>query len=153
MTVKVEGQLAVNNTLSRKAIVSTGLAIFAMFFGAGNIVFPLALGQFTQDKTVYGILGLIITAVFVPLIGLLSMLLFEGDYDSFFRRIGKIPGIFVAVSILGLIGPFGGIPRCITISFSTLDAAGFQPIKWMNLLSFSVISCLLLFLSTYRPRR
>lgn len=138
---------------SRKAVWPVGLAIFAMFFGAGNIVFPLALGQFTQDKTIYGILGLILTAVLVPLIGLLAMMLFAGDYAAFFRRIGKIPGFFVAVSILGLIGPFGGIPRCITISFSTLDAFGFQPIKWINLLVFSTFSCLLLFLFTYKPRR
>jgi LIVCS family branched-chain amino acid:cation transporter len=124
-----------------------------MFFGAGNIVFPLALGQFTQDKTLFGIFGLIITAVFVPLIGLLSMLLYQGDYNAFFRRIGKIPGFFVIVSILALIGPFAGIPRCITISYSTLEAFGSQSFKGMNLLTFSLFTCLLLFIFTYRPRK
>jgi len=153
MTANVDSQKVVTDTRSRRAVLPVGLAIFAMFFGAGNIVFPLALGQFTQDKTIYGILGLIITAVLVPLIGLLAMMLFTGDYAAFFRRIGKIPGFFVTVSILGLIGPFGGIPRCITISFSTLDAFGFQPIKWINLLIFSIFSCVLLFLFTYKPRR
>jgi branched-chain amino acid:cation transporter, LIVCS family len=154
MTTDVGQEVATNiPSSSRRAIWSTGLAIFAMFFGAGNIVFPLALGQYTQDKTVYGILGLIVTAVLVPLTGLLAMLLYEGDYGAFFRRIGKIPGFCVAVAILALIGPFGGIPRCITISFSTLDAFGFKPIKWMNLLTFSTLTCLLLFLFTYRPSR
>lgn len=153
MTANIGHPSAVTGARKPRAILSTGLAIFAMFFGAGNIVFPLALGLFTQDQTLYGILGLIVTAVFVPLTGLLAMILYEGDYHSFFRRIGKIPGAFIAISILGLIGPFAGIPRCITISFSTLDAFGFQSVQWMKLWSFSIFSCLLLFLCTYRPRR
>src|SRR5262245_5287910 len=98
------------NVRKRSTVWSTGLAMFAMFFGAGNIVFPLALGQFTQDKNFYGILGLVVTAVLVPLLGLLSMLLYEGNYASFFQRIGKIPGFCLTLLILGLIGPFGGIP-------------------------------------------
>lgn len=129
---------------------STGLAIFAMFFGAGNIVFPLALGQFTQDMTPFGIFGLIITAVLVPMTGLIAMLLYEGDYNAFFKRIGKIPGFALTASILALIGPFGGIPRCITISFSTLNAFGLGS---TSLLVFSALSCVLLFFFTYRPLR
>ena len=138
---------------SRSTMLSTGLAMFSMFFGAGNIVFPLALGQFTQDNNLYGILGLVFTAVLVPLMGLLAMMLYDGNYFSFFQRIGKLPGFLVALSILGLIGPFGGIPRCIAISFSTLDAFSFDSIKWMQLSVFSGISCLLIFLFTYRPRK
>jgi branched-chain amino acid:cation transporter, LIVCS family len=153
MTANVEQRESATIVFSRRAVFSTGLAIFAMFFGAGNIVFPLALGSFTQDKTVWGILGLIITAVFVPLAGLLAMLLYDGDYTSFFRRIGKLPGFFVTAAILALIGPFGGIPRCITISFSTLNAFCVESSHKMHLLTFSSFTCLLLFLFTYRPRR
>lgn len=151
--VKSRNQEITANVRSRSAILPTGLAIFAMFFGAGNIVFPLALGQFALDKNFYGILGLILTAVLVPLTGLLAMILYEGNYTAFFSRIGKLPGFLVTVAILGLIGPLGGIPRCITISFSTLDAFGLEPIRWINLPIFSAFSCLLLFLFTYRPRR
>jgi branched-chain amino acid:cation transporter, LIVCS family len=138
---------------SRSTILSTGLAMFSMFFGAGNIVFPLALGQFTQDKNFFGVMGLILTAVFVPLLGLLAMLLFDGHYSNFFRRIGKWPGFVVSLLILGLIGPFGGIPRCITISSSTLEAFQTGSFTWINLPVFSAISCILIFLFTYRPRR
>ena len=136
---------------NRSTIWSTGLAMFSMFFGAGNIVFPLALGQFTQDKNFYGVLGLILTAVCMPLLGLLAMMLYEGNYTSFFRRIGKIPGFLLTLIILGLIGPFGGIPRCITISYATLSAFEFETLKGLHLIVFSGISCLLIFLFTYRP--
>ncbi|MCC5832740.1 MAG: branched-chain amino acid transport system II carrier protein [Chlamydiales bacterium] len=138
---------------NKASIWSTGLAMFAMFFGAGNIVFPLALGQFTQDKNLFGVAGLIITAVFVPLIGLLSMLLYNGDYVAFFRRIGKVPGFLVAVMILGLIGPFGGIPRCITISYSTLEACGLGGLPGLNLTTFSLASCLVIFFFTFRQNK
>lgn len=134
----------------RASIWSTGLAMFSMFFGAGNIVFPLALGQFTQDKNFFGVSGLIITAVIVPLLGLLAMLLYNGDYIAFFKRIGTVPGFLVALLILGLIGPFGGIPRCITISYSTLSAFGFESFP---LSIFSLISIVVIFLFTYRPNK
>ncbi len=137
----------------KPSIWATGLAMFSMFFGAGNIVFPLALGQATQSKSMFGVSGLIITAVFVPLMGLLAMLLFNGDYIAFFRRIGRLPGFIVAVMILGMIGPFAGIPRCITISFSTLNAFGLEGIKGINLTTFSLASCFVIFLFTVRQNR
>lgn len=140
-----------NTETEKKASVwSTGLAMFAMFFGAGNIVFPLVVGQFTQDKNLYGSLGMTITAVLVPLLGLLAMMLFEGDYLSFFRRIGKIPGFILTLLILCLIGPFGGIPRCITISYSTLSAFGLNTVPYLTLFTFSLFSCALIFLFTIR---
>lgn len=132
---------------------STGLSIFAMFFGAGNLVYPLAVGRLTQDKSFFGVSGLIITAVLVPLLGLMAMLLYNGDYNAFFKRIGKAPGFLISLMILGLIGPFGGIPRCITISYSTLHAFGFEGVWGFNLMVFSLISCLVIFLFTYRPSR
>jgi LIVCS family branched-chain amino acid:cation transporter len=135
--------------ISKSTIWSTGLAIFAMFFGAGNIVFPLAIGQLTQDKNVYALLGLILTAVFVPLIGLLAMMLYNGNYSAFFRQIGKVPGFIVTLVILGVIGPFGGIPRCITISHSTLSQFGLP----LNLPLFSLLSCVVIFLVTFRPTK
>ncbi|MCB1180453.1 MAG: branched-chain amino acid transport system II carrier protein [Chlamydiia bacterium] len=127
------------------SIWGIGLAMFAMFFGAGNIVFPLALGQMTQDKNFYAILGLMITAVFIPLTGLIAMMLYDGNYQNFFARIGRIPGYCVMVLILALIGPFGGIPRCITISYSTLSAFGFDQLPGMNLFLFSLGSVILIY--------
>ncbi|MCH9626823.1 MAG: Branched-chain amino acid transport system 2 carrier protein [Chlamydiales bacterium] len=146
-------ETTLESTDQKPSIWATGLAMFSMFFGAGNIVFPLALGQLTQNKSFFGVSGLIITAVFVPLMGLLAMLLFNGDYMAFFRRIGRLPGSIVAVMILGMIGPFAGIPRCITISFSTLNAFGLEEIKGVNLTTFSLVSCFVIFLFTFKPNK
>lgn len=126
--------------------ISTGLAMFSMFFGAGNVVFPLALGQYAQDKNLFAILGLLISAVGVPFIGLISMTLFNGDYKEFFGRLGKIPGFLLAAAIMCLIGPFGAIPRCITLSYSTVKI--FLPET--SLMTFSFISCLIILALTIR---
>lgn len=130
-------------------VLSAGLAMFSMFFGAGNVVFPLALGQYAQNKTPFAIAGLLITAVGVPLAGVIGMTLFNGDYKSFFARAGKIPGFLITTIIISLLGPFGAIPRCIALSFSTIK----MYLPEISLSVFSMISCLLIFLFTFKKNR
>ena len=77
--------------------ISTGLAMFSMFFGAGNITFPLIIGQTVEGGLIWALLGLILTAVLVPFSGLFAITLFEGDYESFFNRIGRWPGLAVII--------------------------------------------------------
>ncbi len=128
---------------------STGLAMFSMFFGAGNVVFPLVLGQMSQSHNHYAMIGLLTTAVLVPFLGLISMTVFDGNYRHFFSRIGAVPGLLVAGIILALIGPLGAIPRCITLSYSTFDL--FLPSS--SLLAFSGSACILIFVMAYRRNR
>ena len=109
-----------NFLTKRLHVISVGLAMFSMFFGAGNVVFPLIVGTIAQDKSHFALLGLVLTAVGVPFLGLFAMTLFDGCYRKFFERLGRWPGFFIILIIMGLIGPFGAIPRCITLSYSTL---------------------------------
>ncbi len=120
-----------------------------MFFGAGNVVFPLTIGQFAKDQNLFAILGLLITAVGVPFLGLLSMTLYNGNYKKYFERIGRTPGFLVSFLIMSLIGPLGAIPRCIALSYST--AKIFLP--ELSLPFFSCISCLIIFLFTFKRNR
>lgn len=126
--------------------LTTGFAIFSMLFGAGNIVFALAIGQYAQDKNLFAIIGLLITAVGVPLLGLIAMTLYNGDYKSFFDRMGKTPGFIMAALILGLIGPFGALPRCIALSYSTSK----MYLPEIPIWTFSIVCCLFIFLCTFR---
>jgi len=134
---------------ARSNTIATGLAMFSMFFGAGNVVFPLAIGQYAQDKNVFAIIGLLITAVGVPFLGLISMTLFDGDYRRFFGRIGKVPGFLAAFVIMGLIGPFGALPRCIALSYSTVSSF----IPGVSLSLFSILSCLVIFVFAVKRNR
>lgn len=129
--------------------LAIGSAMFSMFFGAGNVIFPLAIGHYAQDKTIYAILGLLLTAVAIPFSGLLAMVLFDGDQKKFFGAIGKIPGFLVAFFIITLLGPLGSTPRCIALSYSTIKMAA-GPI---SPIFFNALACLLIYVFTYQKKR
>ncbi|MDP1881242.1 MAG: branched-chain amino acid transport system II carrier protein, partial [Parachlamydiaceae bacterium] len=134
--------------LLKSESLSIGLAMFAMFFGAGNIIFPLALGQYAGDKNFFAIIGLIITAAVMPMIGIIAMILFDGDYRSFFGRLGKYPGLLLALFMISLLGPLGSTPRCIVLAYSTLKMAFLD----FNLPTFSAISCLIIYIFTMKQK-
>jgi len=132
--------------MQKTKIFSVGLAIFAMLFGAGNVVFPLALGREVGDQVGFALLGLCITAVLVPLLGLVSSMLFDGDYRTFLGTMGTIPAAIVSFICMILIGPFGATPRCVTLSYAAL--------KWhvpqLSLFVFSLIAAIIIFAATIK---
>lgn len=127
----------------------TGLALFSMFFGAGNIIFPLIVGQVTGQGVLFALLGLLLTAVVVPLSGFFAITLFKGDYESFFLRLGKIPAHFLITLMLLLLGPFGALPRCIVLTHSTLSI--YAPSLPFSL--FTILFALLIYICTLHPRK
>lgn len=137
------------NTLKKFDCFAAGLAIFAMFFGAGNIIFPLALGQIALDKTPWGLAGLLLTSVVMPFLGLLAMFRYKGKIRHFFNRLGRIPSLIIATLIISLLGPFGAAPRCLALAHSTLSLS-FPNIP---LILFGAFACLFVFLFTYKENR
>lgn len=137
------------DTTKRSDLIAAGMAIFAMYFGAGNIIFPLALGQFALDKTPYAMMGLLLTAVLMPFMGLIAMFLYKGDIALFFGRLGKIPGFLLALFTISLLGPLGCGPRCIVLAHSTVNLS----IPGISLIYFSLVSCVLLFLFIFNKGR
>lgn len=137
------------NMLKKIDCFAFGLAIFAMFFGAGNIIFPLALGQIALDKTPWGLSGLLLTAVAMPFLGLLAMFRYNGEIRLFFSRLGKIPGLAIATLIISLLGPFGAAPRCIALAHSTLSLS----LPGIPLTVFSLSACAFIFLFSYKKNR
>jgi LIVCS family branched-chain amino acid:cation transporter len=126
--------------------ISIGLAMFSMFFGAGNIIYPLAIGQFAGDKNFFAIIGLLLTAALMPIAGVIAMILYEGKTKEFFGRIGRIPGFLLALIMITLLGPLGSTPRCIMLSYTTLKST-FLPI---SPILFSAMACVLIFVFTIR---
>ena len=125
--------------------LSIGLALFSMFFGAGNIIYPLAIGQYAGDKNFYAMAGLLLTAAIMPIAGVIAMLLFNGDYRQFFGRLGKVPGFLLAFTTIALLGPLGSTPRCIALAYTTL-----KDVIPISLPLFSAAACGIIFLFTIR---
>lgn len=130
-------------------IISVGLAMFAMFFGSGNLVFPLVLGRQVGDQAWYAMIGFFLTAAVVPIIGVIATVLYDGDYKRFLGRMGALPGALIAMLCLALIGPFGIIPRCITVAYAST--------KWympnVSLFVFSILTSVILAMCTLRPTK
>lgn len=123
-------------------LFTTGMTIFAMFFGAGNIIFPILLGNQIVEYTGLSILGFLFSSVIIPFSGLLAMFLVQGDLGLFFSRIGKELGLFLSIMVILVLGPFGSTPRCIALSYSTLN----HILPGMNLILFNSISCSFIFI-------
>ncbi|HLF66065.1 MAG TPA: branched-chain amino acid transport system II carrier protein [Gammaproteobacteria bacterium] len=106
--------------LRQKSSWLTGFALFAMFFGAGNVTFPLLVGQYAGQHYLWAMVGLLITAVIVPVLCILSMIMFNGEYRAFFYRIGRWPGWFLILLSVLLLGPFFVLPRVVTVAHGAL---------------------------------
>ena len=111
-------------------LVALGLAIFSMLFGAGNLIYPLAVGMSSGTKNIFGITGFITTAICLPLIGIISMVLYNGDYETFFHRLGARTGETVIGICMLIIGPLIAMPRIVTLSHTLM--APFLPIPFLH---------------------
>ncbi len=92
--------------------------MFSMFFGSGNLVFPLSIGADSYNFFAFAALGLFVTGIFVPFLGLISMVSAEGDRKGFFREIGRIPAFWLTFLMLAIMGPLGVSARCIIVAFA-----------------------------------
>jgi branched-chain amino acid:cation transporter, LIVCS family len=130
-------------------LFTTGLALFSMFFGAGNLIFPLLIGKSVGSNVWFAISGLGLTAVIVPFLGLAAMVLFQADYHRFFGRIGKIPGMFLLLLLQLILGPFGVIPRLVTLMHAMSGHYLFD----IPLIPFSILAALIIFGCSFKRQR
>ncbi len=101
--------------------IISGLALFAMFFGAGNLIYPLQLGIKALDTSTYAVIGIFLTGVLTPFAGVYGAILHNGSLYDYHKTIGKIPTLVLLTVIIALIGPFGAMPRCILVSYGGIQ--------------------------------
>jgi len=144
-------------TVSHSFIVSTGLAIFSMLFGAGNLMYPIAVGMQSGSHVILGLTGFCLTAVLLPLAGLIGMILFNGDINAFFNRLGAGAGQLLLFACMLVVGPLIAIPRIVTLSHTMMSP--FLPFSFLHepgIVSIAIFTLLFLgitFLATYRENR
>lgn len=98
--------------------VATGLMLFALFFGAGNLIFPAHMGQQAGENYIQAVLGFIFTGAGLPLLGILAMA-YTGarDVQHLASRVTPLFGVFFAVALYLSIGPLFALPRTGTVAF------------------------------------
>jgi len=116
-----------NSKISRNEIIAIGLMLFALFFGAGNLIFPPALGQASGTNLWPSIIGFLLTGVGLPLLGVLAIgVSGHDDVQSLANKINPTFSLIFTVALYLSIGPFFAIPRTGTVSYE-IGIAPFLP--------------------------
>ncbi|MBR1844872.1 MAG: branched-chain amino acid transport system II carrier protein [Lachnospiraceae bacterium] len=106
-------------SLTLKESIIVGSMLFGMFFGAGNLIFPVHMGQLAGANVWPAIIGFILTGVGIPLLGVACLGI--SKKDSLFDLAGLVGDkyrYFLTIVLYLTIGPFFAIPRCASTSFT-----------------------------------
>jgi LIVCS family branched-chain amino acid:cation transporter len=108
----------VSNKVPFSFIVVIGFMLFALFFGAGNLIFPAMLGQSAGSNIWSANAGFLVTGVGLPLLGVLAFG-FSGkeDLQSLASRVHPAFGIIFTTILYLAIGPLFAMPRTGSVSF------------------------------------
>lgn len=94
-----------------KDTLVVGLALFATFFGAGNLIFPPLLGFESGTKWFLTTLGFLITGAGLPVLGVIAVAKSGGDVYHMTKYIGKKFGKILGITIVLIMGPLLIVPR------------------------------------------
>lgn len=122
-------------------VASTGFALFSMFFGSGNLVFPITVGQESEGHYFLAAFGILFTGVVVPFLGVLGMMLYQGDIYQFFNGFGKRGTFLFSFLALALMGPFGVLARCLIVAHGALLLL----LPHVSLLLSSLVMCIAIY--------
>lgn len=100
--------------LNKKNMVVIRFMLFSLFFGAGNLIFPPFLGQNAGEHTFTAMAGFLLTAVVLPVLGVIVVARFDG-LDKLSGKAGKRFAFIFTVLIYLSIGPGLGIPRAASV--------------------------------------
>lgn len=140
------------NFSSRFAI---GFMLFALFFGAGNLIFPAQLGQYAGENIWPATIGFLITGVGLPLVGILAMG-FSGsnNLQELAGRVHPAYGVFFTALLYLTIGPFFAAPRTGTVAYEVGIAPFFgDEVGQVGLFIFTLIFFFIAFLFAAFPAR
>lgn len=138
-------------SLDRRETVFVASMLFGMFFGAGNLIFPVSMGQLAGENMWQAAAGFLVTGVGLPLLGVAALGISREDgLMGLSSRVGRGYGKFFTCVLYLTIGPFFAIPRCATVAYTvgvervipenaqTAVLAGFSLLFFAAVLFFSL---------------
>lgn len=128
-----------------------GFAMFAMFFGAGNLIFPPYLGFESGSMWPLGFIGFLVADVVLACVGIYAMNAAGGAIDSVELALSKVPGIVLGVAGVVCLGVIFAMPRtaATTYEMSIVPILG----NTVGLFPFSIIFFVVVFLLSIRESR
>lgn len=136
-----------NKPLSIRQYLIIGSMLFALFFGAGNLIFPLHLGQLSGANWIPATLGFLVSGVLLPLLSVLAISISKskGVYDIA-KPLGGAFAIIFLVLVHSTLGPLFATPRTASVNF-TVGIQPFIPSHYVKLAM--LIFTALFFIATY----
>lgn len=136
-------------------ILFIGIMLFALFFGAGNLIFPVMLGQLAGQHVTLASSGFVITGVMLPLLGVIALGFSGlGDFLKVSQRAGLLFGIIFATVLYLTIGPLFAMPRTGSVSYEIAIKPFVDPAQnTLGLLLFSIVYFTLCCLLSINPNR
>ncbi|MGL5402549.1 MAG: branched-chain amino acid transport system II carrier protein, partial [Acinetobacter sp.] len=126
------------NHLRTGDIIALGFMTFALFIGAGNIIFPPIVAQQAGEHVWLAAFGFLITAVGLPVITIMALSRMQGSIEIISSPLGRFFSLLLTIVCYLSVGPLFATPRTATVSYEI----GFAPYfgtSNSSLLIYSVI--------------
>nr|WP_314278997.1 branched-chain amino acid transport system II carrier protein [uncultured Peptostreptococcus sp.] len=138
-------------SIKLKDIVVVGFALFAMFFGAGNLIFPPFLGVVSGTSWFTAFIAFLFADGGLALLGVIAATGTHGDMMEFFGRAGKKLGVVIASLTILCIGPFVAIPRtaATTYEIGVVPTLG----RGLSPIIFAIIFFVIVLVLTIKPSK
>lgn len=131
--------------IKKREVIISGFALFAMLFGAGNLIFPPMVGFVNGESWNVAVLGFILTGAGFPLLAILTSAFSKKDLDSFAKRVSPIFAKIFNISLILAIGPLLALPRTGATSFEIIFSSeneNYQLYKFLFIVIFFLITLL-----------
>lgn len=145
--------IMMKNKLTIKENIFIGSMLFGLFFGAGNLIFPIHLGQTAGAHVFTANLGFLITAIGLPFLGIIAIGVSKTNgIFEISSRVSKIYAYLFTIGLYLVIGPFFALPRLATTSYEIAFSPFISPVQAKFVLPiFSILFFLVVWFFARKP--
>lgn len=138
-----------------KETLFIGLMLFALFFGAGNLIYPPFLGMEAGTSFWIAIIGFIITGVGLPILAIAAIANVKGGAEGLANRVHPMFSLVFITTVYLAIGPFFAIPRGATVAYEMGLRPFVQggPVESSALLIFTIVFFSLVYVVSLNPSK
>ena len=138
-----------SSSIKTTDVIAIGLMTFALFLGAGNMIFPPYLGQVASGDFAITVIGFLLTGVGLPLLGVVATARLGGGLSSFTRYLPAWVAMLVGLVLYLSIGPLFAAPRTGIVAWEMSFAPMFPEAEYGQLIYSLVFFAITLWLSLF----
>lgn len=139
------------NLTFKESLMITSM-LFGLFFGAGNLIFPIYMGTLAGRNLPAALTGFLVTGVGLPILGVAALGISRSNgLPELAGKVGKGYSRFFTCLLYLTIGPFFAIPRCTTVPYEVGVTQLLGKPSNMSLLIFSLVFFVIVLWFSLRP--